>query len=50
MADSPYARMTREELAEIEVGNTAISRRTSIAMVAGFILTIVGVPFAQHAN
>ena len=48
MADSPYARMTREELAEIEVGNTAISRRTSIAMVAGFILTIVGVPFAQH--
>ena len=26
MADSPYARMTREELAEIEVGNTAISR------------------------
>ena len=49
MADSPYARMTREELAEIEVGNTAISRPTSIAMVAGFILTIVGVPFAQHA-
>ena len=48
MADSPYARMTREELAEIEVGNTAISRATSLAMVAGFILTIVGVPFAQH--
>ena len=49
MADSPYSRMTREELAEIEVGNTAISRPTSIAMVAGFILTIVGVPLAQHA-
>jgi SGNH hydrolase-like domain, acetyltransferase AlgX len=49
MAESPYARMTREELAEIEVGNTAISRPTSLAMVAGFILTIVGVPLAQHA-
>ena len=48
MADSPYARMTREELAEIEVGKTAISRATSIVMVAGFILTIVGVPFVQH--
>ena len=48
MADSPYARMTREVLAEIEVGNTAISRRTSIVMVAGFLLTLVGVPFAQH--
>src|SRR4029450_1489733 len=30
---SPYARMTREELAEIEVGKTAISRATSIVMV-----------------
>ncbi len=48
MSDSPYARMTREELADIEVGNTAISRPTSIAMVAAFLLTIVGVPFAQH--
>jgi hypothetical protein len=48
MADSPYARMTREELAEIEVGNTAIRRRTSIIMAAGFLLTLVGVPFAQH--
>ena len=48
MAESPYARMTREELAEIEVGKTAINRATSIVMVAGFILTIVGVPFVQH--
>jgi SGNH hydrolase-like domain, acetyltransferase AlgX len=48
MADSPYARMTREELAEIEAGKTAISRSTSIALVAGFILSIVGVPFAQQ--
>ena len=48
MADSPYTRMTREQLAEIEVGSTAISRPTCILMVAGFILTIFAVPFAQH--
>jgi hypothetical protein len=48
MAESPYARMTREELAEIEVGNTAISRPTSLALMAGFLLTIIGVPLAQH--
>jgi SGNH hydrolase-like domain, acetyltransferase AlgX len=49
MSDSPYTKMSREEMAELEVGNTAISRPMSFGMVAAFLLTIVGVPLVQHA-
>ncbi len=49
MSDSPYTKMSREEIADSEVGNTAISRPTSFGMVAAFILTIVSVPLVQHA-
>jgi hypothetical protein len=49
MSDSPYTKMSREEIAEMEIGSTAIGRSMSIAMVAAFVLTIVGVPVVQHA-
>ncbi len=49
MSDSPYTKMSREEIADSEVGNTAISRPMSFGMVAAFIVTIVGVPLVQHA-
>jgi hypothetical protein len=49
MSDSPYTKMSREEIADSEVGHTAISRPMSFAVVAGFLLTIVGVPVVQHA-
>jgi len=48
MSDSPYTKLSREEIAEMEVGKTAISRSTSTALVAAFILTIVSVPVIQH--
>lgn len=49
MSDSPYTRMNREEIAEIEIGSTVISRSASLVMVAAFVLTIFGVPLVQHA-
>lgn len=48
MSDSPYTKLSREEIAEIEVGNTAISRSTSVAVAVAFLFTIVSVPVAQH--
>jgi alginate O-acetyltransferase complex protein AlgJ len=48
MSDSPYTKLSREEIAEIEAGNTSISRTMSVALAAAFILTIVGVPVTQH--
>src|ERR1700752_3054516 len=49
MSDSPYTKMSREEIADSEVGNTAISRPMSFGMVAAFILTIRGFPLVQPA-
>jgi alginate O-acetyltransferase complex protein AlgJ len=48
MSDSPYTKRNREEIAEMEVGNTSINRSMSVALVAAFILTIVSVPLTQH--
>ena len=48
MSDSPYTKLSREEIAEMEVGKTSVNRATSVALVAAFILTIVGVPVTQH--
>jgi hypothetical protein len=48
MSDSPYTKLSREEIAQMEVGNTLISRSMSWAMTAAFILTIISVPVAQH--
>jgi hypothetical protein len=48
MSDSPYTKLSREEIAEIEVGNTSITRTMSVALAAAFILTIVSVPVTQH--
>jgi hypothetical protein len=48
MSDSPYTKLSREEVAEMEVGKTSVNRATSVALVAAFILTIVGVPVTQH--
>ena len=48
MSDSPYTKLSREEIAEMEVGNTAISRTLSIALAFAFTLTILSVPIVQH--
>ncbi|HEY5814298.1 MAG TPA: hypothetical protein VIT23_16790, partial [Terrimicrobiaceae bacterium] len=48
MSDSPYTKLSREEIAEMEVGNTAISRTLSIALAFAFGLTILSVPIVQH--
>ena len=48
MSDSPYTKLNREEIAEMEVGKTSVSRSMSVALVAAFILTIVSVPATQH--
>src|SRR4029077_11245423 len=48
MPDSPYTKLSREEIAEVEVGNTSITRSMSVALAAAFILTIVSVPVTQH--
>ena len=48
MSDSPYTKLNREEAAEIEVGNTSVTRSMSVALAAAFILTIVSVPVTQH--
>jgi hypothetical protein len=48
MSDSPYTKLSREEIAEVEVGNTSITRSMSVALAAAFILTIVSVPVSQH--
>ena len=48
MSESPNTKLSREEIAEMEVGKTSVNRATSAALVAAFILTIVGVPVTQH--
>ncbi len=48
MSDSPYTKLSREEMAQMEVGNTLISRPMSLVVTAAFILTIISVPVVQH--
>jgi hypothetical protein len=43
-----HSKFTREEIAEMEIGKTAISRPLRIAVVAGFLLTIASIPVIQH--
>lgn len=47
-ASGARRRLSREEVAAIELGHTAISRRTATLLVIGFLLTILSVPFGQH--
>ena len=44
----PQTTLSREEVARIELGRTAISRRTAHLLVGVFLLTVFGVPAAQH--
>jgi hypothetical protein len=48
MSDSPYTKLNREQVAEMEIGNTAITRLMSMVLSAAFLLTIVSVPVTQH--
>jgi hypothetical protein len=48
MSESPYTRLTREALAESEVGKTHITRSVSVFFVAAFLLTIISVPIVQQ--
>jgi hypothetical protein len=43
-----HSKFTREEIAEMEIGKTAISRPLRIAVIAGFLFTIASVPIIQH--
>lgn len=40
--------LSREEAAHVEVGQTTISRKLAISLVAVFLTTLVAVPAAQH--
>lgn len=48
MSDSPYTKMTREDIAEEQVGKTTVSRPVAFALVAAFLVTILSIPLAQH--
>ena len=48
MANAAHTKWTREEIAEREVGVTAVSRRMSYVFVFGFLLTILSVPVIQQ--
>ena len=48
MSETSNKRLTREEVAELEVGKTTISRRLSICIVLMFSLTILSIPLAQY--
>ena len=48
MADSPYTKLTREVIAEREVGKTQIARPVSVIFVAAFLFTIISVPIVQQ--
>ena len=48
MSDSPYTKLTREVIAEREVGKTQITRSVSVVLVAAFLLTIISVPLVQQ--
>lgn len=40
--------MTREEVAEEQVGKTTVSRPVAFALVAAFLVTILSIPLVQH--
>ncbi len=42
-------RLTREEIAKIEVGRTDVSRRVAWGLILAFLATVFSVPVAQHA-
>lgn len=46
--DAPPRRLSREEIAAIELGHTAIGRRTALAMTVGFLITILSVSTVQQ--
>ena len=48
MSDSQYTKMTREEIAEEQVGKTAITRTMAYALLGAFLSTILTVPIVQH--
>lgn len=48
MSDSQYTKMTREEIAEEQVGKTTVSGPVAFALVAAFLVTILSIPLAQH--
>ncbi len=48
MSDSQYTKMTREEIAEEQVGKTAITRPMAYALLGAFLATILTVPIVQH--
>jgi len=48
MSDSQYTKMTREEIAEEQVGKTAITRTMAYALLGAFLATILTVPIVQH--
>ena len=48
MSESPYTRLTRELLAESEVGKTHITRSVSVFFVVAFLFTITSVPLVQQ--
>ena len=43
-----HSRLTREQVAEIEIGQTTVSRPVRMALVAAFLVTAVSVPLIQH--
>jgi alginate O-acetyltransferase complex protein AlgJ len=48
LAAKPYHLLTREEVAELEVGTTNISPRMCLVFIGLFLLTMLGVPAIQH--
>ena len=48
MSDSPYTKMTREDIAEEQVGKTTVSRPVAFALVVAFLVTILSIPLVQH--
>lgn len=43
-----HSKFTREQIAEMEVGKTNVSRGVRFALVAGFLFTILSVPIIQQ--
>ncbi len=43
-----HTRYTREQIAEMQVGKTNVSRPLRLAIIALFLATILSIPFAQQ--
>ncbi|MEZ0299880.1 MAG: hypothetical protein ACAI35_25775 [Candidatus Methylacidiphilales bacterium] len=48
LAAKPYHLLTREEVAELEVGTTTVTPRMCLVFIGLFLLTILAVPAIQH--